>query len=229
MLHHTACGILVPWPRIELMLPALEVLSLSTGPSEKFPGVYLPNCIWLFCDPIDCCLPGYSARGISQARILEWVAISFWVELKELLNIFQWVGQALCVRALLSPQCMEVEKLYCRGKAWLSKRSPTWSCPTQATLQHSWLVIYLFNTNKMANTMLVSIDTQHWGFPGGSESRESDCSAREHGSIPGLWGSPGEGNGEQPTPVFLPGKSHGRRSLVGYSPWGRKSWTRLSD
>ena len=26
----------------------------------------------------------------------------------------------------------------------------------------------------------------------------------------------------QPTPVFLPGKSHGLRSLVGYSPWGHK-------
>ena len=26
----------------------------------------------------------------------------------------------------------------------------------------------------------------------------------------------------QPTPVFLPGKSHGWRSLVGYSPWGSK-------
>ena len=26
----------------------------------------------------------------------------------------------------------------------------------------------------------------------------------------------------QPTPVFLPGKSHGQRSLVGYSPWGRR-------
>ena len=26
----------------------------------------------------------------------------------------------------------------------------------------------------------------------------------------------------QPTPVLLPGKSHGRRSLVGYSPWGCK-------
>ena len=25
-----------------------------------------------------------------------------------------------------------------------------------------------------------------------------------------------------PTPVLLPGESHGRRSLVGYSPWGRK-------
>ena len=26
----------------------------------------------------------------------------------------------------------------------------------------------------------------------------------------------------QPTPVLLPGKSHGQRSLIGYSPWGRK-------
>ena len=26
----------------------------------------------------------------------------------------------------------------------------------------------------------------------------------------------------KPTPVFLPGESHGWRSLVGYSPWGRK-------
>ena len=28
--------------------------------------------------------------------------------------------------------------------------------------------------------------------------------------------------GWQPTPVFLPGESHGQRSLVGYSLWGRK-------
>ena len=26
----------------------------------------------------------------------------------------------------------------------------------------------------------------------------------------------------QPTPVFLPGKSHGQRSLLGYSPWGQQ-------
>ena len=26
----------------------------------------------------------------------------------------------------------------------------------------------------------------------------------------------------QPTPVFLPGESHGQRSLAGYSPWGQK-------
>ena len=28
--------------------------------------------------------------------------------------------------------------------------------------------------------------------------------------------------GSQPTPVFLPGESHGQRSLAGYSPWGHK-------
>ena len=32
-----------------------------------------------------------------------------------------------------------------------------------------------------------------------------------------------------PTPVLLPGKSHGWRSLVGCSPWGRSSRTRLSN
>ena len=32
-----------------------------------------------------------------------------------------------------------------------------------------------------------------------------------------------------PTPVLLPGKSQGWRSLVGCSPWGRWSRTRLSD
>ena len=33
----------------------------------------------------------------------------------------------------------------------------------------------------------------------------------------------------QPTPVFLPGESHGQKSLVGYSPWVAKSQTRFSD
>uniref|UniRef100_A0A4W2HA23 Uncharacterized protein n=1 Tax=Bos indicus x Bos taurus TaxID=30522 RepID=A0A4W2HA23_BOBOX len=32
----------------------------------------------------------------------------------------------------------------------------------------------------------------------------------------------------QPNPVFLPGESHGQRSLVGCSLWNRKSWTQLS-
>ena len=42
---------------------------------------------------------------------------------------------------------------------------------------------------------------------------------RGSGSIPGLGRSPGGGHGN-PTPVFLPGESHGQRSLAGPSPWG---------
>ena len=33
------------------------------------------GCVQLFCDPVDCSLPGFSVHGILQARILEWVAI----------------------------------------------------------------------------------------------------------------------------------------------------------
>jgi len=55
-------------------------------------------------------------------------------------------------------------------------------------------------------------------------------SAGDMGLIPGLGRSPGEGNGNPSSvffffffsSVFLPGKSHGQRSLVGYSPWNHK-------
>ena len=57
------------------------------------------------------------------------------------------------------------------------------------------------------------------GFPAGSEVKASAANAGNPGSIPGLGRSPGEGND---TPVFIPGKSHGPRSLVGYSPRGHK-------
>ena len=42
---------------------------------------------------------------------------------------------------------------------------------------------------------------------------------KDAGSNPGSGRSPEEGN-SNPTLVFLPGKSHGQRSLVGFSPWG---------
>ena len=53
-------------------------------------------------------------------------------------------------------------------------------------------------------------------FPGGSDSKASACN--EDSWVRKItwrrkW---------QPTPVLVPGKSHGPRSLVGYSPWGHK-------
>ena len=58
-------------------------------------------------------------------------------------------------------------------------------------------------------------------FHGGSDGKESTYNAGDLGSILELGRIPGEGNGK-PTPVFLPGKSHGQRSLAGYSPRGHR-------
>ena len=59
------------------------------------------------------------------------------------------------------------------------------------------------------------------GFPGGSEGKASACNVGDLGSIPGSGRSPGEGN-DNPLQYSLAGKSHGQRSLAGYSPWGHK-------
>ena len=51
--------------------------SESSGkPTLGGGGLVAKTCLTL-CDPIDCSLPGSSVHGILQARILEWVAISF--------------------------------------------------------------------------------------------------------------------------------------------------------
>jgi len=68
------------------------------------------------------------------------------------------------------------------------------------------------------------------GFPGGSVARNppalqepqwvgSHC--RKHGFSPWVRKIPWR-RAWQPTPVFLPGESHGQRSLEDYSPWGCK-------
>ena len=59
------------------------------------------------------------------------------------------------------------------------------------------------------------------GFPGGTDGKESACNVGDMGSIPGLERSPGEGNGN-PLQYSCLENPHGQRSLVGYSPWGRK-------
>ena len=61
-------------------------------------------------------------------------------------------------------------------------------------------------------------------FPGGSGGKASVYNAGDLGSIPGLGRFPWRRKW-QSTPVLLPGKSHGQRSLLGYSPWGHKDTT----
>ena len=61
----------------------------------------------------------------------------------------------------------------------------------------------------------------HWGFPGGSDGKESAWNAGDLGSIPGLGRSPGGGHGNTLQYSCLE-NPHGQRSLAGYSSRGWK-------
>ena len=58
-------------------------------------------------------------------------------------------------------------------------------------------------------------------FPGGSEIKNLPANAGDAGSIPGLGRFPWRRKWH-PTPGFLPGESHGQKSLEGYSLRGCK-------
>ena len=96
---------------------------------------------------MDCSPPGFSVHGISESRILEWVAIYIY--------IYIYVCMYVCMYVFIHKICKNILK---NPKPYLS----------------------LFEATSH------SLRRRQW----------------------------------HPTPVFLHGKSHGRRSLVGCSPWG---------
>ena len=55
-------------------------------------------------------------------------------------------------------------------------------------------------------------------FPGGSDGEESACDAEDW--VRSLSWEDLLEKGMKPTPVLLPGESHGQRGLEGYSLWG---------
>ena len=67
----------------------------------------------------------------------------------------------------------------------------------------------------------VSFMQKRGGFLGGAVVKNPPATAGDVGSTPGLGREPWRRKW-QPTPVSLPGKSHGQRSPAGYSPWGHK-------
>ena len=59
----------------DIILPT-KVRLVKANMKVKSESEVVQSCLTL-SDPMDCSLPGSSVHGISQARILEWVAISF--------------------------------------------------------------------------------------------------------------------------------------------------------
>ena len=77
-------------------------------------------------------------------------------------------------------------------------------------------------------TQIQAVHTNSWGFPGGSDSKESTCQAGDLGLIPGLQRPSGEGNG-------YPLQYAGLENSMGRGAWWAtvhgvaKSQTRLNN
>ena len=79
------------------------------------------------------------------------------------------------------------------------------------------------NSQILCRIMLTYLQDHNDFRPSCSSGKESAWKCRRHrrlGFDPWVGKIPRVGSGNLPTPVFLPGKSHGQRNLVGYSPWG---------
>ena len=75
--------------------------------------------------------------------------------------------------------------------------------------------------NKISTVFLIDSQTLARGIPRWFSCKESTCQCRRCEFHPWV-GKISQRRLWQPTPVFLPGESHGQRSLAGYSPWGHK-------
>ena len=99
--------------------------------------------------------------------------------------------------------------------------------------EHSGLIFFRIDWFDLQCLIKVSVNVDvviSMGFPGGSVVKNLPANADDAGdagSIPALGRSLWRRKW-QPTRVFLPRRSHGQRSLAGYSPWVPKSQTRMS-
>ena len=77
LLQHHSSKASILW-RSAFLMVQLSHLCMTTGKTMqgKKESEAAQSCLTL-CDPMDYSLPGFSIHGIFQARVLEWVAISF--------------------------------------------------------------------------------------------------------------------------------------------------------
>ena len=109
------------------------------------------------CNPMDCSLPGSSIQEISQARILEWVAISFFR------GSFQPRDQA-CI-------C-------CIGSGFFTAEPPRKSC-------YSTINQKIVHKLTWESPLSLSLKRLCWNFPGSPVVKNLLCNAGDMGLIPG--------------------------------------------
>ena len=86
--------------------------------------------------------------------------------------------------------------------------------------------IFVYQYRNLASILIcipfITSNIKKYGLSQWLSSKEYACNAVDTGDVGSI---PGSGRyprrrAWQSTPVLLPGKSHGQRSLEGYSPWG---------
>ena len=135
---------------------------------------------------------------------------------------------------------------HCSGRLWLPVHTPHHSQLSTAFLPlffslllwKTWLPLRTWNPRIpwpehwlplpfiFSGTFALYYFLSPWSFSSGRQSWAS-LVARTVKNLPAMqetwvWSLGQEDPLEYPTPVFLPGKSPGQRSLAGYSPWGHK-------
>ena len=115
-----------------------------------------------------------------------------------------------------------------------SYRRPFLTCPVHLcsllSYQMPTLTLHSSYSKLLAVPRMCLTYSCHWtftsasGFPGGVSDKALACQRRR---CKRRWFDPWVGRilwkrAWQHTPVFLPGESHGQRSLADYSPWGHK-------
>ena len=104
--------------------------------------------------------------------------------------------------------------LWEKGHEPLALRPEGPLAPPRKASQWPWV-----SPNSTRNCWTSACLLGHQGFPGGTAVKNPPAGdTGDAGSIPGSGRSP-------PAPVFMPGESHGQRSLAGYCPWGHKNRT----
>ena len=172
--------------------------------------VQLLSHVRFFCDPTEWSLPGSSVHEISQARIWEWVAISFsrgaswprdWTHVSciskwILFGWATWETPALFGSAIIKPVIKLGTKFWFGDDMALEQVTPCGAC-----------CLFLFST------------------PGGSDGKKP---TRRPKFDPWVGKTPWRRKW-QPHSSILAWEFHRQKSLAGCSPWVAKSQTQLSD
>ena len=116
------------------------------------------------------------------------------------------------------PDPLPMGILQARILEWVAMPSLQGIIPTQGLnpgLPHCRRILYRLSSQ---GRLLAII-----GLPWWLSGKESTCQHRRRTFNPWVRKIPWR-RAWQPTPGFLPGESHGQRSLAGYSPWAHKEW-----